>query len=261
MIDHNSMRSYLSILPRLKKIAFTRDSYKQPMFASDTSHETYYSDLFPSHEEMDAAGLDWESEEASTQVWEERHKRRMDDEDPRPTKRRKPLSALAVTTPFHVPQSRPLVSPSTANLEIDDVQPQADHGCPSPLVDDEQHDASRTSRSPSMATAAVLVAEYKEWSFHGILRRTKIGDDTMFKLEFKLPSILEHLSLPINLEALATCSSREALSKPLVADEAATHSKIYQPSSWPPKRRALWTSEEDATLVELLMERDLCGPA
>ena len=107
-----------------------------------------------------------------------------------------------------------------------------------------------------MATAAVLVAEHKEWPFHGVLRRTRIGDDTMFNLEFKLPSILEHLNLPINPEALAICSSREALSKPLVADEAATHSKIYQALSRPPKKRALWTSEEDAALVKMRGEKN-----
>jgi hypothetical protein len=77
LIDHKSIRNHLSILPRLKKIAFTRDSYKQPLFSSETSHESYYSDRFPPFEEMGAAGLDWGSEEARIQVWEDGHKRRM----------------------------------------------------------------------------------------------------------------------------------------------------------------------------------------
>jgi hypothetical protein len=77
LIDHKSIRNHLSNLPRLKKIAFTRDSYKQPLFSSETSHESYYSDRFPPFEEMGAAGLDWGSEEARIQVWEDGHKRRM----------------------------------------------------------------------------------------------------------------------------------------------------------------------------------------
>jgi hypothetical protein len=79
LIDHKSIRNHLSILPRLKKIAFTRDSYEQlhPLFLSETSHERYYTDRFPSYEEMDALGLDWGSEEVRIQLWEDGHKRRM----------------------------------------------------------------------------------------------------------------------------------------------------------------------------------------
>jgi hypothetical protein len=77
LIDHKSIRNHLSNLPRLKKIAFTRDSYKQLSFSNETNHENYYSHRFPSFEEMDAAGLNWESEEARIQLWEDGHKRRM----------------------------------------------------------------------------------------------------------------------------------------------------------------------------------------
>jgi len=110
------------------------------------------------------------------------------DEDPQPVKRRNPRSAAAVTTHFHLRWSRPLVSPSTASLEIDDAQPQADHRRPSTLVDDEQHYSSRTSQSPA-ATGAVPVAEYQEWPFHGFLERTRIGDGITYNLEFKLPPL------------------------------------------------------------------------
>jgi hypothetical protein len=77
LIDHKSIRNHLSTLPRLKKIAFTRDSYKQPSFPTETNHESYYSDRFPPFEEMRAAGGDWGSEEARIQLWEDGHKRRM----------------------------------------------------------------------------------------------------------------------------------------------------------------------------------------
>ncbi|KAH9203147.1 hypothetical protein DL95DRAFT_167082 [Leptodontidium sp. 2 PMI_412] len=96
------------------------------------------------------------------------------DEDPRPAKRRKPRSAPTVTTPLHLRRSRPLGSPSTTNLEIDDAEPQACHGCPSTLIDDEQHYASQTSRSPSAASDATPVAEYQKWPFQGFLKRIDV---------------------------------------------------------------------------------------
>ena len=82
------------------------------------------------------------------------------DEGLRPAKRRKLRSAPAVTAPLYLRRSRPLVSPSTTSLEVDDAQPQADHGCSSTFVDNEQYHASRTSRSPPTAAEAVLFAEY-----------------------------------------------------------------------------------------------------
>jgi hypothetical protein len=78
LIDHKSIRKHLSNLPRLKKIAFTRDSYKQISFSNETNHENYYDHRFPPFEEMEAAGLNWRSGvEARNQLWEDGHKRRM----------------------------------------------------------------------------------------------------------------------------------------------------------------------------------------
>ena len=69
LIDHTSMRNYLSKLPRLKRIAFTRDSYE---------NEIYYLHQFLSLEEMYASGLDYDApKEARVPIWEDGHKRRM----------------------------------------------------------------------------------------------------------------------------------------------------------------------------------------
>jgi hypothetical protein len=107
------------------------------------------------------------------------------DEDPRPAKRRKPRSAPAVTAALHLRQSRPLVSHSITSLEIDDAQPQADCGYRSTLVNDEQHYTPQPSRSPSTPTESVPIAEYQEWPFQGFLKRTKIGNETTYNLEFQ----------------------------------------------------------------------------
>lgn len=78
LVDHESIRNHLSNLPRLKKIAFTRDSYRNRIFLGENSHERYYTDRIPSHEEMVASGVDWGSrEEVLVRVWEDGHKRRM----------------------------------------------------------------------------------------------------------------------------------------------------------------------------------------
>jgi hypothetical protein len=172
-----------------------------------------------------------------------------DDEDPRPAKRRKLRSARAVTPPLYLRRSSPVGPPLTTRPEIDDAQSQDNHGC-SPTFVDEQHCASRTSRSPSAAP----VAEYQEWLFQGFLKRIRIGEEVTYNLEFKLPSISEHLHLPIDPAVLDICSSREAPAK------VPTHSKIHQAPLKPKKGRAKWTkwtTEEDATLLQ--MKNDGCS--
>jgi hypothetical protein len=78
LVDHESIRNHLSHLPRLKKIAFTRDSYKNPLLPGENGHDTYYTDQFPASADMVAAGVDWGSgPEARVRVWEDGHKRRM----------------------------------------------------------------------------------------------------------------------------------------------------------------------------------------
>jgi hypothetical protein len=114
----------------------------------------------------------------------------INDEDPRPAKRRKSRSAPAATP--------------------------TDHGCTSTLVDNGHRHGSRASRSPSVATEAVLFTEYQEWPFQGFFKRTKIGDNVTYNLEFKLLSIWGHLYLPINPEVLD------------INHDAATYSKIHQ---------------------------------
>lgn len=49
----------------------------------------------------------------------------------------------------------------------------------------------------------------------------------MYNIEFKLPSVLERLRLPIDPEALDICSSQGAPAKVLSHRDAAAHSKIH----------------------------------
>lgn len=163
-----------------------------------------------------------------------------DDEDLRPAKRRRPRSAPIVTAPLHLRRSPPFTSPSTTSLEIDEAQSQDYHRCSSTFID-EQHCALQTSRSPSVASQAMPLAEYQEWSFHSFLKRTKIRDDVTYILEFKLPSISEHLHLPINPAALG------------INHDAAAHSQIHQAPLKPKKNRVSWV-EDDIKLAQMWKE-------
>jgi hypothetical protein len=170
-----------------------------------------------------------------------------DDEEPRPSKRRKLPSALthkALTPPLdynskaRLREPHSITPPLATQLEVDDTQSQADPGNPPTPIDDEQHHISQTSRSPSALTESIPIAEYQEWPFQGFLKRTKIGNETTYNLEFKLPCISGRLNLPINPEALHICSSREALAKAAIPHKAAAHSKMYPAALRPQIKRA-----------------------
>ncbi|CZR65235.1 uncharacterized protein PAC_15135 [Phialocephala subalpina] len=168
------------------------------------------------------------------------------DEDPRPAKRRKPRSAPAVT------------SPSTTSLEIDDAQPQADFGCPSTLVDDEHHYTPQTSRSPPASVESAPIAEYQEWPFQGFLKRTRIGNETTYNLEFQLPHVPEHLHLPVLSEALGMRSNKDTSAEAATPHDAGAHSKMYPTAVRPRIKRLRWTPEEDVTIVKM-REDDGCS--
>jgi hypothetical protein len=172
------------------------------------------------------------------------HHTSSEDEDPRPAKRRK----------FRVTHPRSLTPLLTTKVEIDNAQSQADHRCPPARIDDEHRHTPQTSRSPSALVESMPVAEYQEWPFQGFLKRTKIGDDITYNLEFKLPCISGQLNLPINPEALDICSSREAPAKAAIPHEVAAHSKMYAAALRPQIKRAPWTPEEDATLLKMRNE-------
>ena len=69
-----------------------------------------------------------------------------------------------------------------------------------------------------------------------------------YNLEFKLPSISEHLHLPINPAVLEICSSKEAPAKAPINHDAAAHSKVHQVPLQPKKRRVEWTAESIGTI-------------
>ncbi|PMD13233.1 hypothetical protein NA56DRAFT_585982, partial [Hyaloscypha hepaticicola] len=96
-----------------------------------------------------------------------------------------------------------------------------------------------------------------EWPFQGFFKCIRIRDNVTYNLEFKLPSILERLHLPTDPAALDICSSKEAPAKVPTHHDVAVHSKTRQALLQPKKRRVKWTTEEDATLLQ--MRNDGCS--
>lgn len=180
-----------------------------------------------------------------------------DDEGPRPAKRRK-LPSISADTALS-PPSEPgpgrrvvrhgrLTPPSASQHEADDVQSAAERGCSPDLAENKRQCAPQTPRGPSATQESVPVAEYREWSFQGFLKRTRIGNGTTYNLEFTLPCISERLDLSISAEALGTDSSREVSVEPMISRKATLHSKIHAAVSRPLIKRAAWTPKEDAML-------------
>jgi hypothetical protein len=188
-----------------------------------------------------------------------------DDEEPRPAKRRKmstapthkaPTPPLNYNSMAHFRQPHSITPPLVTQLEINDTQPQVHLGN-SPIPVDDEHYIPQTPRSPSAPTESITIAKYQEWPFQGFVKRTKIGNDTTYNLEFKLACISEALNLPINLEVLDICSNMEAPSKVAMPHKASAHSKIYSTGLRPQIKRDRWKTEEDTTVLQ--MRNDGCS--
>ena len=129
---------------------------------------------------------------------------------------------------------------------------------PATPVDDEHRNTPRASRSPSAPSESVPVAEYQEWPFQGFLKRTKIGNNTTYNLEFQLPHIPDHLHLPIPSEALGNGSDKETPAEASTLHHAMAHSKMYPAALRSRVKRVRWTPEEDATILKM-REEDGCS--
>ncbi|TVY65586.1 hypothetical protein LSUE1_G006242 [Lachnellula suecica] len=83
------------------------------------------------------------------------------------------------------------------------------------------------------------LTEYREWPFQGFLKSTRLGDDVMYNLEFKLSSISEYFYLPIDPNALD------------INHDIVEHSQIHQA---PLKTKKRWIEEEDIKLLQMWNE-------
>jgi len=173
-----------------------------------------------------------------------------EDEDLRPAKRRKrptiPTHQGLTPTHEHGPGSRlgrphSLTPSSTTQPEIDESPSQADHAHPPTPVDNDHHNTPQTSRSPSAMVESTPVAEYQEWPFQGFLKRTTVGNQTIYNLEFALPRTSDHSHLCLHSELLG---SGESLAK-----ATASHQVV---STRKPDKEL--TKEQEILLAKLVHE-------
>jgi hypothetical protein len=183
-----------------------------------------------------------------------------EDDDPRPAKRRKLPPAptdkaltppLAYNSEAGPKQRHNLTTPSTTQLELDDTQSRVDRGSLPTPVDSEQHHMPRPSRSPS---ESLPVAEYQEWPFQGFLKRAKIGNETTYNLEFRLPRIPEHLHLPVLSEALGMRSHKETSAEAATPHNTVAHSKVQTATLQSKRKRVPWQPEENETILKMKEE-------
>jgi hypothetical protein len=138
-----------------------------------------------------------------------------EDEEPRPAKRQKRNLQRVRQTPVHVELHTP-----------------------------------ESSRSPSARHESVTFAVYQEWPFQGFLKRTRIGNETTYNLEFKLPRMSELLSLPIE-----TFDDKDVPTTPATRPKA-PYPKVSTATSRP-RTRVGWKEEDDTRLVD--MKRSGCS--
>ena len=107
------------------------------------------------------------------------HDTSSEDEDPRPAKRRK----------FRLIRPRSLTPPLPTQVEIDNAQSHADHGC-SPARIPGDHLQSKIALNPTSAgdeeSTSNVSAEYQEWPMRGVFKRVIVGDEVCYGMEFSL---------------------------------------------------------------------------
>lgn len=109
------------------------------------------------------------------------------------------------------------------------------------------HHTPRPPRTPSATVESVTVAEYQEWPFQGFLKRTKMGNQMIYNLEFQLPCIQKHLCS----EASDLRSTNETSVEALARHKASARSRISPSTARRPRiKRVPWTAEEDATVLK-----------
>ena len=97
--------------------------------------------------------------------------------------------------------------------------------------DDEEPRPAKRRKRPSAIRQSAPVTEYQEWPFQGFLKRTKIGDETTYSLEFRLPCISDCLSLPMTIRSLDTGSDREGSVNSETCQKTRSYSNIRAATS------------------------------
>lgn len=135
--------------------------------------------------------------------------------------------------------------------ELDDAQDQTQGPR---FTDNERHDTQRPSRSVSATVESMVAADYHEWPINGLFKQTRSGNRASFHLKFHLTNTSDHLELSAPFASLGSTLVTSVQRQVSHSDTA--RFQTYCVTSWGPRKRVEWITEEDASLVKMKEEHN-----
>ncbi len=182
-----------------------------------------------------------------------------DSEGPRPAKRRRPSSSHSDPTSGHS-RKRHLQRPcdsrsrSLSTLDSSHTAPARTQLQSTSSLRCDNHCRSQRSPTPSLGDDELTPntrAEYQEWPLHGFFKRTIIGNETRYCMEFSLE---EFQKLRASASPLHTSRANSNVhSSMMIASSFSNPTRTKKPRSALSSRslRTRFTQEEDTKLIDL----------
>jgi hypothetical protein len=186
-----------------------------------------------------------------------------DDENPRPAKRRRRhptnLKTTRMPTRGHSPspslRQRRSQSPPATQDEASLTHVRDKHRRSPYSTDDSNSRSPYTSQSPSSTANPILAAaaaEYHEWGLqNGSLKRTTIGDETIFQLEFSLKDLRSLLAQQVPSNVSGDGPRMRASARTTGSHRSTNHIKTKAPVQWRGGKYGAFTTEDDEHLINL----------
>jgi hypothetical protein len=111
-----------------------------------------------------------------------------------------------------------------------------------------QHSSTYSSKDDQQMSTT---AEYREWPMHGFFKRTTIGNEIRYSMDFSLEQLQGLCAVACPLHATSPSSDRDSSAGPASLPKVST--RVKKTRSAPPSRskRTPFTSKENAMLVDL----------
>jgi hypothetical protein len=177
-------------------------------------------------------------------------------EAPRPAKRRRPSPSNSDPTPNRSQRrrlQRPSESRSSSPSKLDrshtaPPQTQLKLSLNSDDCAQSQHSSTHSSTDDEQMSTT---AEYREWPMHGFFKRTTIGNEIRYSMDFSLEQLQGLCALACPRHATPPNSDRDSSAGPANIPKVST--RVKKTRSAPPSRskRTPFTSKENAMLVDL----------
>jgi hypothetical protein len=173
-----------------------------------------------------------------------------DSEAPRPAKRRRPSSSKSDPSCRAKRQyQRPSRNPSRQGRSHT-VPPQTQLHKPWPIRSDGCAQAQHNSTHSKDGEPVPTTAEYQEWPIHGFLKRTTIGNEIRYSMDFSLEQLQGLCAGASHLHSISPSSGRDFTER-MNLPKVSTLVKKAQLAPLSQSKRTPFTSKENAMLVDL----------